>query len=319
MTRAVRKDSAVHVSLSFFTCQRAASNDAVSELSRSKELASPTNRAEHCPPTVRTARPPEGERSQEKTPSRPRSGKQPGIFRGSVWRRHRVSGGVDGRFIGRPPLPVNTPHEDFLTGWRTCRPQPPDAAAASQLPHSRHSAGGFESRTAKLHASRRLPRSAGIVALIPRRSRGHGRQVDSHGPRPDRRTRPDPRIDPVLRVRDDRAPPRRRCQAGRSEPVRARASAPRHRLGQRAAAQAGGGDAPDVDRREVNLRWLGASVLTGITGGALIGASIYIALEGDDDLRRAARARRRRGAAAPSRRRAPRARPARATSSSAPR
>ena len=28
------------------------------------------------------------------------------------------------------------------------------------------------------------------------------------------------------------------------------------------------------------MRWLGASVLTGITGGALIGASIYIALEG---------------------------------------
>ena len=41
-----------------------------------------------------------------------------------------------------------------------------------------------------------------------------------------------------------------------------------------------GGDAEEVDRREVNLRWLGASVLTGITGGVLIGASIYIALEG---------------------------------------
>jgi murein DD-endopeptidase MepM/ murein hydrolase activator NlpD len=41
-----------------------------------------------------------------------------------------------------------------------------------------------------------------------------------------------------------------------------------------------GGAAEDVDRREVNLRWLGASVLTGITGGALIGASIYIALQG---------------------------------------
>ena len=41
-----------------------------------------------------------------------------------------------------------------------------------------------------------------------------------------------------------------------------------------------GGVAEDVDRRDVNLRWLGASVLTGITGGALIGASIYIALQG---------------------------------------
>jgi hypothetical protein len=35
-----------------------------------------------------------------------------------------------------------------------------------------------------------------------------------------------------------------------------------------------------VDRRDPNLRWLGASVLTGLTGGALIGASIYIALQG---------------------------------------
>lgn len=41
-----------------------------------------------------------------------------------------------------------------------------------------------------------------------------------------------------------------------------------------------GGAAPDVDRRDINLRWLGASVLTGVTGAALIGASIYIALEG---------------------------------------
>ena len=41
-----------------------------------------------------------------------------------------------------------------------------------------------------------------------------------------------------------------------------------------------GSDAEEIDRRGVNLRWLGASVLTGITGGALIGASIYIALEG---------------------------------------
>ncbi len=41
-----------------------------------------------------------------------------------------------------------------------------------------------------------------------------------------------------------------------------------------------GSNAEDVDRRDINLRWLGASVLTGITGGALIGASIYIALQG---------------------------------------
>ena len=41
-----------------------------------------------------------------------------------------------------------------------------------------------------------------------------------------------------------------------------------------------GGAAPEIGRREINLRWLGASVLTGLTGAALIGASIYIALEG---------------------------------------
>jgi murein DD-endopeptidase MepM/ murein hydrolase activator NlpD len=38
--------------------------------------------------------------------------------------------------------------------------------------------------------------------------------------------------------------------------------------------------APAIDKWEVNLRWLGASVLTGVTGAVLIGASIYIALEG---------------------------------------
>ena len=51
-------------------------------------------------------------------------------------------------------------------------------------------------------------------------------------------------------------------------------------LGHEPPLAASGGDAADVDRREVNLRWLGASVLTGITGAALIGASIYIALQG---------------------------------------
>jgi murein DD-endopeptidase MepM/ murein hydrolase activator NlpD len=40
-----------------------------------------------------------------------------------------------------------------------------------------------------------------------------------------------------------------------------------------------GGESP-LDRREINLRWLGASVLTGLTGAALIGASIHVALQG---------------------------------------
>src|SRR4051812_41217864 len=51
-------------------------------------------------------------------------------------------------------------------------------------------------------------------------------------------------------------------------------------LGHQAPLNAEGGAARQIDRRDINLRWLGASVLTGLTGAALIGASIYIALEG---------------------------------------
>jgi murein DD-endopeptidase MepM/ murein hydrolase activator NlpD len=41
------------------------------------------------------------------------------------------------------------------------------------------------------------------------------------------------------------------------------------------------GGAADVDRRGVSLRWLGASVLTGLTGAALIGAAIYVSHDGE--------------------------------------
>ncbi len=41
------------------------------------------------------------------------------------------------------------------------------------------------------------------------------------------------------------------------------------------------GGAADVDRRGVSLRWLGASVLTGLTGGALIGAAIFVSHDGE--------------------------------------
>src|SRR3712207_1320186 len=51
-------------------------------------------------------------------------------------------------------------------------------------------------------------------------------------------------------------------------------------LGHEPPLNASGSAAPEVDKREVNLRWLGASVLTGVTGAVLIGASIYIAIEG---------------------------------------
>ena len=42
-----------------------------------------------------------------------------------------------------------------------------------------------------------------------------------------------------------------------------------------------GGAAADVDRRGVSLRWLGASVLTGVTGAVLIGAAIYVSHDGE--------------------------------------
>ncbi|WP_262300013.1 M23 family metallopeptidase [Microvirga sesbaniae] len=51
-------------------------------------------------------------------------------------------------------------------------------------------------------------------------------------------------------------------------------------LGHEPPLNTSGNAAPEVDKWEVNLRWLGASILTGVTGAVLIGASIYIALEG---------------------------------------
>jgi murein DD-endopeptidase MepM/ murein hydrolase activator NlpD len=42
-----------------------------------------------------------------------------------------------------------------------------------------------------------------------------------------------------------------------------------------------GGGPADVDRLSVNLRWLAASVLIGLTGAFLIGAAIYVSVEGD--------------------------------------
>jgi murein DD-endopeptidase MepM/ murein hydrolase activator NlpD len=51
-------------------------------------------------------------------------------------------------------------------------------------------------------------------------------------------------------------------------------------LGHEPPLSSSGGAAREIVRRDVNLRWLCASVLTGITGAALIGASIYVALEG---------------------------------------
>ena len=44
------------------------------------------------------------------------------------------------------------------------------------------------------------------------------------------------------------------------------------------ALQAGGGRQASFDRRKISLRWLAGILLTGVSGGALIGAAIYAAL-----------------------------------------
>ncbi len=61
--------------------------------------------------------------------------------------------------------------------------------------------------------------------------------------------------------------------AGRSPRTSTRGSAPPLDLQ--------GADAAQIDRREVNLRWLCASALTGITGAALIGAAIHVSLQSE--------------------------------------
>ncbi|MEH3117688.1 MAG: M23 family metallopeptidase [Methylorubrum populi] len=45
-----------------------------------------------------------------------------------------------------------------------------------------------------------------------------------------------------------------------------------------------GAEARQIDRRDVNLRWLCASALTGITGVLLMGAAIHVSLQGDVSL-----------------------------------
>ena len=45
-----------------------------------------------------------------------------------------------------------------------------------------------------------------------------------------------------------------------------------------------GADARQIDRRDVNLRWLCASALTGITGVLLMGAAIHVSLQGEGSL-----------------------------------
>ncbi len=52
-------------------------------------------------------------------------------------------------------------------------------------------------------------------------------------------------------------------------------------LGHEPPLDLAGQDQEEVSRRGVNLRWLGASVLTGLAGAALIGAAIYVSFDGE--------------------------------------
>jgi murein DD-endopeptidase MepM/ murein hydrolase activator NlpD len=54
-----------------------------------------------------------------------------------------------------------------------------------------------------------------------------------------------------------------------------------HDVGIEPPLDASGALGDDVDRRGVNVRWLGASILTAVTGAALIGGAIWVAVEGD--------------------------------------
>ena len=51
---------------------------------------------------------------------------------------------------------------------------------------------------------------------------------------------------------------------------------------------AGGATAQAIDRRSINLRWLGASILTGVAGATLLSAAIYVSLEGETTFAEAA-------------------------------
>ncbi|WP_348645285.1 M23 family metallopeptidase [Methylobacterium sp. BTF04] len=58
-------------------------------------------------------------------------------------------------------------------------------------------------------------------------------------------------------------------------------AAPRFHNGIEPALDLLGPDATRIDRREVNLRWLCASALTGLTGAGLIGAALHVSLQSD--------------------------------------
>ncbi|RVU17209.1 M23 family metallopeptidase [Methylobacterium oryzihabitans] len=73
-----------------------------------------------------------------------------------------------------------------------------------------------------------------------------------------KRTRPEPAVPPGVAARPGRTDP------GHAPPLALL-----------------GGASPETDRRDVNLRWLAACVLAGMTGAGLLGSAIWISLQGE--------------------------------------
>lgn len=76
--------------------------------------------------------------------------------------------------------------------------------------------------------------------------------------------------------RQDASPPERSQRSGPGSDRRSYGI----ELGHEPALDGSGGET-EIDRRSVNRRWLGASVLTAVTGAALIGGAIYVAVQGE--------------------------------------
>ena len=67
----------------------------------------------------------------------------------------------------------------------------------------------------------------------------------------------------------------------RTRPAVRAGAAGRSGCGREPPLDARGRTAPQSDRRAVNLRWLAASALAGLTGAGLVGAAIYVSLQGE--------------------------------------
>lgn len=74
---------------------------------------------------------------------------------------------------------------------------------------------------------------------------------------------------------------RGRLKIGHPAPTQDARATPRSQNGIEPPLDLLGPDAPRIDRREVNLRWLCASTLTGLTGAGLIGAAIHVSFQSD--------------------------------------